>query len=329
VSVSGAAALLFGGLTARDGCEAESPGESGARVGGEALALNDVLLLRRERGQWHAEQTSAPSEASCASASTPCGRHSHAAHWYTRRVGGRAECDAAGCMLVYGGRSQEGRALGDLWAWRLETADARGGWRQLHVHGGVAPSARSAPATALASDTLYVFGGSAGSERAEDVWALDLQRLRWQRLLLSGAAAARHGAAMVLLPLDAPAPSCLAPMRAAGSTASVRCWGSLCGSEALVLFGGNVPDVAGRLWALEGGGSCAAHCADGYGCDRAGGVCACALPSGCAEATASSLFDKATMIMISQAWAIMGVSAVAAMLGSTFQGAVLSLRRNG
>jgi len=239
------AVLVFGGLTARDGCDNvlgaldRDVGGHASRMGGEAVALNDVLQLRQLSGSWRLDQLSPPSEVDSSSAlfgRVPCGRQLHSAHWFRGELGSRSACSDPGCMLVFGGRSQEGAALGDLWAWNPAASNAHDGWQQLHPLGRTAPSERSAHTAALVANALYLLGGTdgAGAEPLNDLWRLDLRELRWRRMLThSDSPAPRYGASMVhLQPGGVDEHTACRELTRDGRPGSVSSfWGDFCGSK--------------------------------------------------------------------------------------------------
>ena len=70
---------------------------------------------------------------------------------------------------MFGGRTQEGRRLGDVWALSTST------WSWRHVPSiGSAPSPRWGAAAAMWGDSLVVFGGTGASALLNDVWLLDI-----------------------------------------------------------------------------------------------------------------------------------------------------------
>ena len=72
-------------------------------------------------------------------------------------------------MVIFGGRTQEGRRLSDVWA--LET----GAWAWRHVPTiGTTPSPRWGASAAVWGALLVVFGGTGTSSFYNDVWTLDL-----------------------------------------------------------------------------------------------------------------------------------------------------------
>lgn len=83
-----------------------------------------------------------------------------------------------GSLVVFGGCAREhgpGAYFGDLW--RL----AAGCWERMHGP-EEGPGRRYGFGWTAAGGTLYVFGGYDGSRDLGDLWALDLVRLRWQKL---------------------------------------------------------------------------------------------------------------------------------------------------
>jgi Galactose oxidase, central domain len=83
-----------------------------------------------------------------------------------------------GCLYVFAGCAREhgrGAYFGDLW--RL----AGDRWEQLHgLEQG--PGRRYGFGWTSAGGKLFIFGGYDGTKDLDDLWALDLDSLRWQRL---------------------------------------------------------------------------------------------------------------------------------------------------
>ncbi len=77
-------------------------------------------------------------------------------------------------LLLFGGRDQDGNALGDAWLFDIESSR----WSPV---GGEAPSPRFGSATALdpGRNQLWLFGGQAGADFYNDTWAFDFGAGRW------------------------------------------------------------------------------------------------------------------------------------------------------
>lgn len=70
---------------------------------------------------------------------------------------------------MFGGKTQEGRRLGDVWAMNTTS------WTWRHVPSiGSAPSPRFGAAVGMWGPQLVVFGGNSASGLLNDVWTLDI-----------------------------------------------------------------------------------------------------------------------------------------------------------
>ncbi|HEX2193632.1 MAG TPA: kelch repeat-containing protein [Candidatus Limnocylindria bacterium] len=98
---------------------------------------------------------------------------------------------------LFGGRTADGLALGDLWAFDL----ARDRWSRLEAAGS-APAARFGHNAVWAAGIgLVIFGGQAGTAFFNDLWAYDVDAGRWRRLPARGAVpVARYGSCAAVAP---------------------------------------------------------------------------------------------------------------------------------
>ncbi|KAK9837697.1 hypothetical protein WJX74_003317 [Apatococcus lobatus] len=115
---------------------------------------------------------------------------------------------AATCLLdkvfVFGGQSQEGHLLNDLWQWDLEALQ----WVQImyiHTIGGAntaPPSPRRGASLVVSEDgrKLWIFGGNSGHGSLNDLYSFDIESCMWCQVSVVGVvpeARELHAAAMV------------------------------------------------------------------------------------------------------------------------------------
>lgn len=98
---------------------------------------------------------------------------------------------------LFGGRTADGTALGDLWAYDLEA----GGWKALSP-AEPAPAARFGHNAAWVEGIgLVVFAGQAGADFFADLWAYDPTTAAWRQLPSTGSVpVARYGSCATLGP---------------------------------------------------------------------------------------------------------------------------------
>ncbi len=146
---------------------------------------------------------------------------------------------SSGLVLIYGGRSNSGSPLSDIWALSVVPSGGSysGQWTKL-TDSGAGPAPRfghSAVYYALVHK-LIVFGGSLGGAYSDSLWALDLNALTWagSRPSVSPKARFRHAAVLLGNELDsqrtlviaggADGDSCMASTWSTPVSAGVYAW---------------------------------------------------------------------------------------------------------
>jgi hypothetical protein len=99
---------------------------------------------------------------------------------------------ADGRLVLYAGQTTGVPAIGDLWAYEVESGD----WTQAETP---EPAARQLYALAQVDGMAYVFGGSSNEQQMlDDLWRLDLTDLTWTQPELDGASPEGRAGATLL-----------------------------------------------------------------------------------------------------------------------------------
>ena len=150
--------LMLFGLQGSGGGASGGGGAAGAAAAGPAPSPGGAMVFTADArwAPWPSKPPGAPA---------PPPRSAHAAACARDRV------------FVFGGvAADDGRALGDLWSFDLNTS----AWAQL-APAGAPPRARRGASLCADEDgrRLYLFGGHDGARLLNDVHCLDAERLAW------------------------------------------------------------------------------------------------------------------------------------------------------
>ncbi|KAK9811814.1 hypothetical protein WJX72_010643 [[Myrmecia] bisecta] len=148
-SMTQAGSLLycFGGLLLRDGTKS-----------------NECYWMTTDRMEWHLQPTTGDK---------PAPRDGHSAVFD----------DTNNRLVVFGGRNQDRRRLGDVYYLDIATWT----WHKADLEGG-GPSPRAEAGAVHLEGHMYVFGGHGAGARLNDLHVLDLATWRWEQPTTSGTA---------------------------------------------------------------------------------------------------------------------------------------------